>query len=391
MAESGGPLAGVVVVDFGMNIAGPYAASVLSDFGADVIKVEGPGGDSGRDYPPSPGGVSSLFASVNHGKRYLGLDLRQPGARPVIERLCERSDVVIQNLRPGKAAELGIDAASCHRVNPRLVHCSVEAFYADDGARPGYDLMVQAESGLLGLTGEEHGGPCRTPGSILDHVTSLWVALGAMAALSGKRSCETITVTMLDVAMALLNDRASAFVATGELPRRMGSSLATTTPHRVYPTSDGDLVVGAPNDGLFRKLAALVGPPVEGDDRFADQAGRLAHRGELDGMLERVFRTDTTAAWLQRLDLAGIPAAHVRDLADAVDRHRALSATGFCDLGDIAGLSIVAPPVRIGAEPWQPPVPGPVGADNRSVLSDVLGFDSFAVDRLAEEGIVVAP
>lgn len=171
------PLAGTLVLDFGMNIAGPYAASVLADFGADVVKVEPPAGDSGRGYPPVLDGVSVLFASVNHGKRHVGLDLRRPGAREVVDRLIERAHVLIENLRPGKAEELGIDAERCHARNPRLVHCSVEAFYPADGDRPGYDLMVQAESGLLAATGSEDGGPSRSPGSFLDHVTSLWVAL----------------------------------------------------------------------------------------------------------------------------------------------------------------------------------------------------------------------
>ena len=385
-----GPLSGALVIDFGMNIAGPYGASVLGDFGADVIKVEGPGGDSGRGYPPAPGGVSVLFASVNHGKRYLGLDLRHPGASEVVSRLVERADVVVQNLRPGKAGELGIDAAACHAVNPRVVHCSVEAFYPDDGDRPGYDLMVQAESGLLGLTGEEHGEPCRTPASILDHVTSLWVALGAMAGLAGPRESEAVTVTMLDVAMALLNDRAATYVATGEPPRRMGSSLATTAPHRVYPTADGDIVVGAPNDALFRRLADVLGPPIAGDARFAEQEGRLAHRAELDGLIEHVLRTGTTASWLVAFDRAGIPAATVRDLADAVDRHRRLSPTGFYDVPGITGLSIVAPPVRMGADPWRPAAPGAIGADTRAVLTDSLGFGADTVERLIDSGVALA-
>lgn len=382
------PLAGTLVLDFGMNIAGPYAASILAGFGADVVKVEPPGGDSGRGYQPVLGGVSVLFASMNHDKRYLGLDLRRDGAADVVARLVERADVLIENLRPGKAEELGIDAERCHATNPRLVHCSVEAFYPADGDRPGYDLMVQAESGFLAATGSEEGGPSRTPSSVLDHVTSLWVALGAMGALAGARDRAAVRVTMLDVAMALFNDRAATCVATGEVPRRMGSSLPTTTPHRAYPTADGDIVVGAANDSLYRKLARVLGPPLEGDERFDSLPGRLQHRDELDALVGDALRKQTTAFWLERLEAAGVPAAAVRDLAEAVDRHRRLSATGFHDIPGIPGLSVVAPPVSMVGT-WGPPAPGPVGSDSDEVLRDVAGLDDAAIARLREEGIVV--
>jgi crotonobetainyl-CoA:carnitine CoA-transferase CaiB-like acyl-CoA transferase len=384
-----GPLQGTVVLDFGMNIAGPYAASILSDFGADVVKVEPPSGDSARAYPPMVEGMSVLFASMNHDKRYLALDLRHPRADDVVARLVERADVLIENLRPGKASELGIDATTCHRRNPRLVYCSVDAFYPQDGDRPGYDLMVQAESGFLSLTGEEHGGPSRTPASVLDHVAAMWVAMGAMGALAGQRGREVVHVSMLDVAMALFNDRASSYVATGEVPTRMGSALPTTTPHRAYPTRDGEVVVGAANDALFKKLAALLGAPVD-DERFTTLPGRLSRRAELDALLEDAFGRETTATWLARLDARGVPAAAVRDLAEAVDRHRGLSATGFFDVPDVPGLSLVAPPVRLRGARWAPRAPGRIGNDTVEILRELAGLEDHEIERAIDEGIVRA-
>lgn len=209
-----------------------------------------------------------------------------------------------------------------------------------------------------------------------------------MAALAGWRDRAVVRVTMLDVAMALWNDRAATYLASGEVPRRMGSSLATTAPHRSYPTADGDIVVGAANDGFYRKLAAVLGPPVEGDDRFDTLSGRLRHRDELDALVGDALRKETTAHWLERLDAAGVPAAAVRDLAGAVDRHGRLSATGFHDVPGIGGLSIVAPPVLLGDGAWAPPAPGAVGRDSDAVLAE-LGYDAAAVARLHEEGIVV--
>jgi CoA:oxalate CoA-transferase len=181
-----GPLAGIRVLDFGMNIAGPYGASVLADFGADVIKVEAPEGDAARAFEPKAGGISALFAAMNHNRRYLGIDLKRPQARPVLERLIDRADVLIQNLRQGRAEKLGIDAAACHARNPRLIHASIEAFYPNEGERPGYDLMVQAECGMMALTGHAGGPPARTPSAAIDHVTGLWTATAVLAAMAGQ-------------------------------------------------------------------------------------------------------------------------------------------------------------------------------------------------------------
>ena len=383
---SPGPLAGRLVVDFGMNIAGPYGASVLSDFGATVVKVEPPMGDSGRGYPPERGGVSVLFASMNHDKRYVALDLRNPGARPVVDALVEQADVLVQNLRPGAPERLGIDAERCHDINPSLVHCSVEAFYPGDGPRPGYDLMVQAESGLLSLTGDEASGPCRFPAAILDHVAGLWLALGAMAELAGPRDRAVVRLSMLDVAMALLNDKAATFVADGIVPTPMGSGTSTTAPHRAYRTASGHIVVGAANDGLFRKLVDLLDVEALRADRFATQAGRLEHRTELDDLVGAALAGADAEVWLARLDASGIPAALVRELPDAVARHRDASATGFADLAE--GLSIVAPPHVGSGRVFDPPVPGPPGADTDAVLHDLLGFDEPTIARLIEEQIV---
>jgi crotonobetainyl-CoA:carnitine CoA-transferase CaiB-like acyl-CoA transferase len=385
MAQLGSVLAGTTVVDFGLNIAGPACASLLADLGADVIKVEAPAGDTSRTLAPSTSGVSTMFATMNRNKRGLGLDLRHPDAAPVLERLLQRADVVVQNLRPGKAATLGLSAEQCHAVNPQLVHVSVEAFYPTEGSRPGYDLLVQAETGMMSLTGDPDRPPSRLPGSLLDHVTGLWSALGVVAALHGPRDRVAITLSMSDVALHLLGDRVAAHLATGTVPTRMGSAIGVTTPLQAYPTGDGDIVIGAASDALFLRLAEVVDPDLATDATFATQTDRLENREALDDRLTAALSTADASTWLARLDEAGVPAARIRDLGEAAERHRHLSATGLVEVEGVPGLELVANPLlddhKVGP-------PFAVGGDSAAVLAD-LGFGEDAVAGLVRSGAVV--
>lgn len=387
------PLHGVRVVDAGLNIAGPYAASLLADLGADVVKVEPPAGDPSRAYPPEVAGTGTLFAAVNHRKRYCALDLRTGPGREVLRRLVARADVLIQNMRPGKEGALGLDAASCHDVNPRLVHCSVEAFYPDEQSRPGYDLLVQADSGILHLTGEPGGGPVRMPAAIIDHATGLWTALGAAAALHGDRERTALRVSMLDVTIGLLNDKVSTYLATGEEPPRMGSMTSTTTPHGAYRTADGWIVVGAATDAMYRRLAGVLDGadgPLAREERFATQAGRLAHRAELDALITARLQAHGTEHWRATLAAADVPVAAVRTLAGAAARHASSSATGVLHLGEDPRLAMVAPALQLDGHRWDAPQPpGAVGRDTLAVLAE-LGFAGADVERLRAAGVVAA-
>jgi len=385
MANLGGVLAGVTVLDFGLNIAGPECASLLADIGADVIKVEGPGGDTSRSLTPATHGVSAMFATMNRNKRYLGLDLRHPDAQPVLRRLLERCDVIVQNLRPGKAATLGISPEQVHAVNPRIVHVGVEAFYPAEGFRPGYDLLVQAETGMMSLTGDPDRAPSRLPGSLLDHVTGLWSAFGVVAALQGPRDRVALTLSMSDIALHLLGDRVASHLITGDVPTRMGSAIGVTTPLQAYPTADGDIVIGAASDALFRRLAEVVAPELATDPTFATQAGRLANRDLLNTHLTVALAAGTSQHWLERFDAAGVPAARIRDLGEAAERHRDLSRTGLIPVDGLPGIELVANPLLDDAR-----VAGPsgIGADSATVLGE-LGFTTREVAELLGDGVVV--
>jgi CoA:oxalate CoA-transferase len=380
------PLRGIRVLDFGMNIAGPQAASFLGDLGAEVIKIEAPSGDTSRGLEPKIDGVSMTAATMNRNKRYLALDLRNPASAPVRDALIRWADVAVQNLRPGKAASLGIDAAHCHDLNPRLIHLSIEAFYPSEGSRPGYDLLVQAETGMMHLNGEADRAPSRLPGSLLDHTTGMFAAYSLAAALHGPRERSSLTVSMSDVAQTLIGDRVAAYIASGEAPQRMGSAISVTTPLQAYVTGDGVLAIGAASDVLFRRLAEALGTTMAADPRFADQANRLAHRDELNAEIEKVLAEDVADSWYRRLSDAGIPVARVRDLPDAVQRHRELSATGLVEVEGLTGAEIVANPMGARRRPQRP---GLVGEDSETVVVETLGFDAAEYRRMVASGAVV--
>jgi crotonobetainyl-CoA:carnitine CoA-transferase CaiB-like acyl-CoA transferase len=381
------PFEGIRVLDAATNIAGPYAASTLADFGADVIKIEPIGGDPMRAYPPVVQETTTQFAAVNHDKRYVALDLREAQGRAVLHKLVRSSDVLIQNVRPGREARLGLDAESCHDANPRLIHATLAAFHPADGDRPGYDILVQGESGLLHMTGEPDRPPSRIGASVIDHASGVWLALAIVAALAGDRDRTTVRVAMLDVAVALLNEKISAFLTTGEEPVRMGAGTSTTTPHGAFPTADEHIVIGAASDASFRALARVLGPPIDGDERFATQAGRLAHRAELEPQIVTALAGHGAEHWIEALDAAGVPVGRVSTLAQSLARHSRDSATGLRAVAG-TGVRVVAPPVVFDDAPWEAlECPGEAGRDSDAVLAEV-GIDGEALARLRGHGVV---
>jgi crotonobetainyl-CoA:carnitine CoA-transferase CaiB-like acyl-CoA transferase len=381
-------LNGIRVLDAATNIAGPYGASLLSDLGADVIKVEPLRGDPMRAYPPAVDGTTTQFAAVNHDKDYVALDLRSPGGRDVLHRLCREADVLVQNMRPGHEAKLGLDAASCHAANPRLVHATVAAFHPADGDRPGYDMLVQGESGLLDQTGEPDRPPSRIGASAIDYVSALWLTIGILGALQGEREREAIRVSMLDAAIGLLNEKVSAFVATGEAPRRMGAGTSVTTPHGAFETADSGIVIGAATDEAFQRLAGTLGPPLDGDERFATQSGRLAHRAEVEGLVTELLGARGADHWIEVLAAAGVAVGRVSPLAEAVARHREASRTGMRAVDGLAGVEVLAPAIAFAHHDWPALArPGAPGRDTDAVLVG-LGYDPAEIDALRAAGAI---
>ncbi|MFG2074775.1 Crotonobetainyl-CoA:carnitine CoA-transferase CaiB [Nonomuraea maritima] len=315
-----GPLSGVLVADFSRVLAGPYATMLLADLGADVVKVEGRNGDDTRSWtPPSRGEVSTYYLGVNRGKRSIALDLRDPGDVEVARELARRADVMVENFRPGGLAKFGLDYDAVSGLNPGVVYASISGFGSGAGARvPGYDLMVQAMSGLMSLTGEPDGPPYRAGISVFDVMAGNHAVIGILAALRHRDATgqgQHVEVNLLSSALTGLVNQSSAYVAGGVVPYRMGNAHPSVFPYEPLPTADHQLIVAAANDGQFRKLCEVLGiPEVADDPRFARNADRTANREELRPVLVERLVTRPAQEWFELLVDAGIPSGPINTI-----------------------------------------------------------------------------
>ncbi|MEP7225453.1 MAG: CoA transferase [Actinomycetota bacterium] len=321
-----GPLVGVRVLDVSRHLAGPHAAMVLGDLGAEVIKVEMPvRGDDARTWPPFHDGESCYFMSVNRNKRSMELDLGDPSMRASIRALVERSDVLIENFRPGTLDRWGLTDAELSTWNPRLVRCSISAFGPSGSGRerPGMDLMLQAASGLMSITGEEGRPPVRVGISLVDLIAGADAVQGILAALlhraiSGRG--QRVDVALFDGTLAWLSYHVTSFLMTGEVPRRMGASHPSVAPYGAYATTDGFLILAVATDALWGRLCqALDRTDLFADPRFVSNRARCQDRQALDEELDKTFGSRSAAVWAEILGQAGIPCSPVLDVAEVLD------------------------------------------------------------------------
>ncbi len=308
--SSHGPLAGLLVADFSRILAGPYATMLLADLGAEVIKVEGPRGDDTRTWqPPVRDGVATYFLGVNRNKRSIALDFADAEDAALARELAHRADIVIENFRPGGLARFGLDYDQVAAANPKIIYASISGFGTTEkgAALPGYDLIVQAISGLMSLTGDPDGPPYRAGISVFDVMAGLHATIGVLAALHKRDETgrgQHVEVNLLSSALSGLVNHSSAVVAGGVVPYRMGNSHPSLFPYEPLPCADGDLIITAGNDGQFRKLCEVLGlPDLVDDPRFAHNQDRTANRDQLRPLL---------VAKLQTPDEAGVVPRHHR-------------------------------------------------------------------------------
>ncbi|GAA1928543.1 CaiB/BaiF CoA-transferase family protein [Streptomyces sodiiphilus] len=316
----GGPLSGVLVADFSRILAGPYTTMLLADLGAEVIKVEGPGGDDTRSWmPPVRDEVSTYYLGINRGKRSIALDLRDEADAGAARELARRADVLIENLKPGGMDRFGLDYASVRETNPGVVYASISGFGTGPGRNvPGYDLMVQAISGLMSLTGDPEGPPYRAGISVFDVMAGNHAAIGILAALRHRDATgrgQHVEVNLLSSALTGLVNHSSAYAAGGVVPYRMGNAHPSVFPYEPLPTADHDLIVAAANDGQFRKLCEVLGIPEAADDpRFARNADRTANREELRPLLTERLKRRGALEWFELLVEAGVPSGPINTI-----------------------------------------------------------------------------
>lgn len=378
------PLAGVRVLDLSRILAGPLAATVMADLGADVIKVESPLGDETRRWgPPFHGDDAAYYLAINRNRRAMVLDLRDESDLEVLRVLAAASDVVIENFLPRQLASLGLDAV--RDASPGAVWVSICGASAAGplGDQPGYDAMAQARSGIMSVTGHTLTGPTKVGLPIVDVVTGLYAAIGALGALFGKRAeprgkAARVEVPLFECGVASLINQAANHLVGGGIPGLLGNLHPNVAPYGPLPTADGQLVIGATSDRQFASLCTALGrPSLAADPRYADNASRLAHRRELDDALAATFAAESTQTWEKRLSQAGIPCAPVNRIdevfREAQVRDAELVQTVRHPVGEVR---LVASPLRIDGK--RPPIrrAPPLLGEHTTAILDVLGAAS---------------
>jgi crotonobetainyl-CoA:carnitine CoA-transferase CaiB-like acyl-CoA transferase len=342
--QPAGPLSGLLVADFSRILAGPYATMLLADLGAQVIKVESPGGDDTRTWmPPTRDGVSTYYLGINRNKRSIALDLKNPEDLADARELARRADVMIENFRPGGLARFGLDYHSVAGGNEKIIYASISGFGSGAGADlPGYDLMVQAISGLMSLTGDADGPPYRAGISVFDVMAGMHANIGILAALHHRAATgrgQHVQVNLLSSALSGLVNHSSGYVAGGTIPYRMGNAHPSLFPYEPLPTADGELIVIAGNDGQFRKLCQVLDlPDLPEDPRFLRNQDRTANREELRPILVERLRKRGKDEWFRDLLSVGVPCAPINTIDGGVALAQELGLAPVVEVGGIPGV-----------------------------------------------------
>lgn len=379
-AAEDAPLAGVRVVDFSRVLAGPLATMILADLGADVIKVERPGtGDDTRGWgPPFVGDDAAYFLSLNRNKRSVALDLRSPEGAEAARALSRTADVVVENFRPGLMAGFRLDHETLAAENPGLVYCSLVAF-SEEGeraSRPGYDIIVQALSGLMSFTGHPGGEPTKVGVALLDVIAGLYAANGIQAALLGRARTgrgRKITVSLFEASVAALVNQAANYLLGAVVPDPMGNQHPNIVPYQLFETADRPFILAAGNDKLFRLTCEVAGRPELADDpAFATNEARVRNRADLIPVLEEIFRTKPAAWWLEALEDAGVPCAPVRRLDEVFASPEGVAVIQEVEDPVRGALRLVANPIRLfGHLPTVRRPPPRLGEHTDEVLSEL--------------------
>ncbi|MGH2595424.1 MAG: CaiB/BaiF CoA transferase family protein [Actinomycetota bacterium] len=362
------PLAGVRVVDLSRVLAGPLCTMLLADLGADVLKVERPAeGDDTRHWgPPFAGEDAAYFLSLNRNKRSVTADLGTPDGVSLVRRLIAGADVVIENFRPGLMARFGLGLEGLRRAHPRLVTCSLTAFGGDTSetaSRPGYDIIMQALSGLMSVTGERDGEPTKAGVALLDVITGLYAAVGILAALRERDATghgRHVSVALFDASVSAMVNQAANYLIGGGVPSRMGTAHPNIVPYQSFQASDRPFILAAGNDRLFARTCEVIERPDWASDmRFATNEARVANRDALIPLLQERFAERTAAEWLSTLEAAGIPCSPIRTMADVFSSPEGSALVEAVPDAVRGMLRLVANPIRFDgvAPPTRTPPP----------------------------------
>jgi crotonobetainyl-CoA:carnitine CoA-transferase CaiB-like acyl-CoA transferase len=409
MNATTGPLSHVKVLDLSRILAAPWAGQVLADLGAEVIKVERPGvGDDTRAWGPpflkGPDGADTreagYYLAVNRGKRSITVSLDKPEGQRIVRELALQADIVLENYKAGTLARYGLDQASLRQINPRLIYCSVTGFGQTGPRRdqPAYDVLIQAMGGLMSVTGERDGrpgaGPQKVGVPIVDLMTGMYAAVAVLAALARRNETglgDSIDIAMLDVQVAALANQAMNYLVSGQLPRRSGNAHPNIQPQDVYACADGEVILVVGNDGQFAKLCQTLGQPAWASDaRFATNAQRVRHIGELSALLREAFAAWPRERLIAALDEAGVPCGPINSVAD-VFRDPQVQARGLLkQVPHPSGVDVpqVGTPMRFADATLQTPAAPPLlGQHSEAILAE-LGYGPDAIAALRAAGAI---
>ena len=398
MPRAKGPLAGVRVLDLTRVLAGPFCAMLLGDMGAEVVKIEEPGkGDDTRSWPPFVGGEATYFMSVNRSKKSVTLNLKAPEGRRIMATLVRKSDVLLENFRPGTMAKLGLGYGALAKLNPKLVYCSISGFgeSGPEAHRAGYDLIVQGESGLMDITGFADGPPVKVGTSIADLVAGMSAAHGVTLALLARaktRRGQKVEIAMLDALAALLTYQAGIYFGTGQRPTRRGNAHPSIVPYEVFKAADAYLTLGVANNSLWTKCcAALERPALANDPRFDTVAKRVLNRDTLIALLNEILGARTAEEWIKRFEAAGIPAGRIKTVAEACESEH-LKARGMLVTlphPKATRLTVMGVPIRLHGTPGGAAAPPPLlGQHTEQVLRSLVGLTRAEIAGLREKGVL---
>ena len=393
-----GPLEGIKVLDLTRVLAGPYATMILSDLGADVIKIEQPEiGDESRNFGPFKNGFSLYFMSVNRGKRSITLDLKTDRGKDIFKQLVKQSDILVENFRPGTMKKLGLDYETLAAEHPALIYAACSGFgqtgpFAEKGA---YDMIIQGMGGIISITGEPDGPPVRVGTSISDITAALFTTIGILSALHNRNSTgkgQLVDVAMLDSLVAVLESAIVRYFATDEIPQPLGSRHPAITPFEAFESADGHIIIAIGNDTLWAKFCEHVDQKnLISDPRFSTNVERTANHSELFPILSEIMRQRTTDEWIDALENIGVPCGPINTI-DKVVNHPQVQARDMITqvIHQMTGaVEVPGLPIKLSDTPGDVDIPAPnLGEHTVEILTDVLKMSTDEVKQLKQERII---
>jgi len=393
-----GALQGVRVLDFTHALAGPYCTLLLSDYGAEVYKLEARSGDMGRGWgPPFSGGIAHVFLGLNRGKRGISIDLKQPEGLDLCLRLIDKMDVLVENFRPGAMDRLGLGYAAVHPRNPRLVYCSISGHGQDGPSRDeaAMDLVMQASCGLLSITGTEGGESVRCGYGVTDVTAGLFAVMGILLALRARETTgrgQFVDVSMLDGMISTMSSNYMSYLGSGSVPQPRGTTFPTVVPYRVFHTQDRSIAIAVGSEKLWSGFCrAIERPDLEAHPDYNSNAQRIRNRAALEPLLDGIFRTRPADEWIEKLQDAGIPASPVRNFQQVVEHPQSRLRGMFPEIEHpTAGRHrVTGTPVKLSETPGAPGRPAPLlGQQTSLALEELLGLSGDKAGDLASRGVI---